>query len=88
MHNGIENRLLDFVQTVTTDTSIATDTDLVMNDHLDSLLLMDLVIFIESETGVSLDGDEIAPQNFRTIASLAKLVDRKSTPHLRGRFAA
>ena len=47
MHAGFESRLLDFVQTVTTNTDINVDTDLVMNNYLDSLLLMDLVIFVE-----------------------------------------
>ena len=88
MHAGFESRLLDFVQTVTRNTDINVDTDLVMNNCLDSLLLMDLVIFVESETGISLNGDEIAPQNFRTIANLANLVNQKTDPVVQGRFAA
>lgn len=84
----IENQLIDFVQTVTTDTTIDGATDLVDNNFLDSLLLMDLVIFIENETGISLNGDDITPFNFRTISNLARLIQQKSTTVYFGRFAA
>ena len=74
MNNDIENQLLDFVQTVTMDTSITADTDLLMANILDSLLLMDLVIVIENEFNVTLTGEDIAPHNFKTLANLARIV--------------
>ena len=74
MQNDIECKLVDFVQTVTTDTSINGQTDLLMENVLDSLLLMDLVIVIENEFGVTLSGADIAPHNFRTLAKLASIV--------------
>ena len=86
---AIETKLVDFVQTVTTDTSIDQLTDLVVENVLDSLLLMDLVILIENEMGVTLNGDEIAPDNFRTMEELASLVRvRAAQQRARDTFAA
>ena len=77
MECKIEKQIVDFVQTVTTDTTISCDTDLVVENYLDSLLLMDLVILIENELGVVLSGDDVAPEHFRTISRLANLVRNK-----------
>ena len=74
MSKDIECQLLDFVQTVTTDTSITAETNLIMSNVLDSLLLMDLVIVIENEFGVTLTGEDIAPHNFETLGNLARIV--------------
>lgn len=89
MNHDIEGQLVDFVQTVTTDTSISADTDLLSADLLDSLLLMDLVIVIENEFGVTLAAEDIAPHNFRTLAKLAHIVQSSMFDETyRDRFAA
>ena len=89
MEKDIERQLVDFVQTVTTDTSITAETDLLMSDVLDSLLLMDLVIVIENEFGITLSGEEIAPHNFRTLATLAHIVQTNMfDATFKSRFAA
>lgn len=80
MYCMIEWKLVDFVQTVTTDTTITAETDLLTHNWLDSLLLMDLIILIESEIGVRLHGDDIAPANFRTLKHLASLVRSRLPP--------
>ncbi len=77
MSNDIESQLVDFVQTVTMDTSISANSDLLSTNVMDSLLLMDLVIVIENEFGVALSGTDIAPHHFRTLAGLARIVQSK-----------
>ena len=74
MEHDIEDQLVEFVQMVTNDTSISSETDLLLTNVLDSLLLMDLVIVIENEFGVTLPPDDIAPHNFRTLSILARTV--------------
>ena len=89
MQSNIEKQLIDFVQTVTTDTSIDQTTDLVQNNWLDSLLLMDLVILVENEMNVKLDGDDVSPENFRTIENLSRLIaERFSGDPTEGNVAA
>ncbi|MEM9412006.1 MAG: acyl carrier protein [Planctomycetota bacterium] len=88
MECKIEKQIVDFVQTVTTDTQISAATDLVEENYLDSLLLMDLVILIENEMGVALSGDEVAPEHFRTIHRLANLVRNKIALNIQERRIA
>jgi acyl carrier protein len=44
---------------------------------LDSLRLMRLIQFISERFSVELQPDEVVPQNFRTLDTVAALVDRK-----------
>ena len=44
---------------------------------IDSLGILDVVAFLEEEFGFQLDDDELAPENFDSIACLARLVESK-----------
>ncbi len=78
MTEEIESRLIEFVRsTSAVDVAIRFDTDLLTTNVLDSLMLMELVIVIENEWSVILQGDDIAPQNFRSLRSLATLIDSR-----------
>ena len=44
---------------------------------IDSLGILDVVAFLEEEFEFQLDDDELAPEHFDSIASLAKLVESK-----------
>jgi len=75
----IENDLTCFVQSQAAgDTPVTTDTDLIESLVLDSLLLMDLVLHVESTYGISLQDVEMSPRHFRTIRSLTQLVWEKT----------
>jgi len=56
---------------------ITSHTDLLERQILDSLLMMDLVLHLESTYGIQMDVDDLAPRHFRTVASLARLIDEK-----------
>lgn len=63
------------IQTSTpVDITIQSETDLLINNVMDSLLLMEMVLLIEAQWGVQLDGNDIAPANFRTVTNLANLI--------------
>ena len=53
------------------------DSTLLLGGAVDSLGLMRLVSFIEDEFTVSIDDDEVTPDNFRTISDIVRLVDHK-----------
>ena len=85
----IEQQLVNFVQaTSAMDVLIEAETDLLMTNVLDSLLLMELVIVVESNWGIKLQGDDIAPKNFRCIRNLASLVHSRQESKLAERTAA
>ena len=57
-----------------TDSSLTVETDLVAAEHLDSLVVMDLVCFLESRFGVRMEPHEVNPSNLRTVNCLARYV--------------
>ncbi len=79
----IEGRLLDWCRgRFGSETPIATDTDLLAEGLLDSLLVMDLAAFVKKEFGRSIDNEEISPRNFRSVGTLAALVARGTNGRL------
>ena len=44
---------------------------------VDSLGVLDLVTYIEQEFGITVDDEELGPENFQTIECLAWFVERK-----------
>jgi acyl carrier protein len=53
------------------------DYPLIEGGVVDSLGIFQLVSFVESEFGVDVDDEELVPENFGTIRSIARLVDTK-----------
>lgn len=51
-------------------------TDLLMTEVLDSLGIVKLLASIENEYSIEIDADDIIPENFETINSIAKLIER------------
>jgi acyl carrier protein len=43
---------------------------------IDSMGLMDLVMFIEEQTGVRVPDEEVMPDNFQTVPSITAMVHR------------
>lgn len=73
--NQIEDDLLEFVRSrQPNSTELTSDTDLLEDSLLDSLLLMDLIFQIEDRYGIRLASDQIKPSNFRTTAAIARLI--------------
>lgn len=54
-----------------------TSTNLLDDGVLDSLRLMRLIQFIGERFSIELQPDEVVPVNFRTLETVAALVDRK-----------
>lgn len=56
---------------------LGNDDPLLENGILDSLGVLDIVGFIESEFGITAEDDELVPENFRTIQHIANYVQSK-----------
>lgn len=54
--------------------SIEPDTELVESGRIDSLTILDLVVFVEERYGVALSADDLTPGNLSTVSALAALV--------------
>jgi acyl carrier protein len=71
---AVEDRLIEFLQTLTGNTEIAAGTDLLDQGIVDSLTMMDLMVFIESELEVQLETGDLNADVFRTPATLAQFI--------------
>ena len=54
--------------------SIEPDTELVESARIDSLAILDLVVFVEERFGVALTADDLTPRNLASVSALAALV--------------
>ena len=75
----IENELIDYIRT-----EIAYDraerlgpTDQLLDGTLDSVDILRLVVFVEERYSVSIQDDDLVPENFATVATLADLLRAK-----------
>jgi acyl carrier protein len=57
--------------------SIAPDESLTSSGILDSLGLLRLISHLESQYSITLEGDEMVPDNFETLKSIKDLVESK-----------
>jgi len=55
---------------------IGEDTELIEQGVLDSLQILNLVGFMEERFAVTLPVEEFVPENFRTAATIAEMVER------------
>lgn len=56
---------------------LAPDEDLMRAGVLDSMAIMEIVGFLETSWGVSVEGDEVTVDNFQTLSAISALVERK-----------
>tara|TARA_B110001450_G_scaffold249046_1_gene265945 strand:- start:342 stop:572 length:231 start_codon:yes stop_codon:yes gene_type:complete len=50
--------------------------DFIENDILDSLDIIKLVVALEEEFSISVDSEEIVPENFENVENISKLIKR------------
>lgn len=80
-NQALENRLVKFLRSLTGQEDIQGNTDLLEAGIADSLTMMDLLVFIETEVGLRLDFTELTPDIFRTPSTIAAhLSERLDAP--------
>jgi acyl carrier protein len=78
MSHPIEQKLAQFLIETTGDSSLTAEADLLASGLLDSLTMMDLVVFIEMEFNQRIAVDDMRPAMFQSIRTIAQLVERGS----------
>ena len=59
-------------------TSVESDTNLFEGGILDSLRILSLVLFIESNFGISLQYEDLTEENFSSVGRLTQLIAEKN----------
>ena len=79
MSTSIETELCEYISTeITYDRgAVLTFDELLLDGALDSTDVLRLVVHVEDRYGIRIDDDELVPENFASIRSLAALVSTK-----------
>ncbi|MFS8201154.1 acyl carrier protein [Streptomyces sp. CWNU-52B] len=72
---AIEQRIGEFLETKTKQTW-EPEVDLFASGAVSSLFAMELVVFVESTFGVTVEGADLAMGNFRSVRTMSTLVTR------------
>ena len=74
---------LDLIQFLARDSRVEGEldagTELIDSGIIDSLMIVDLLAFVEQRFGVALRGGDVRPANLRTVACLATVIAEKQT---------
>lgn len=70
----VSDRIIKILRDCEVDERDVYNKDLVGNEILESLQIVEIVIQMESEFGIELDGADIIPENFMNIELMEKLV--------------
>ena len=75
MHRAcIEDRLLEYLREMSGNRSLHLQTQLLEEGIVDSLTMMDILVFIETHFETRLDFADINPRSFQSPATLAALI--------------
>jgi len=70
--------LIEFLQSITGQPELSDNSDLLELGLLDSLTMMDLLVFVETEFSLRLDFKDINPQQFQTPAEISRMITERS----------
>jgi acyl carrier protein len=59
--------------------SLASDYPLIENDVLDSMGIFEMITYLEDQFGIEVQDDDLVPENFQTIAAIARLVSESQS---------
>lgn len=81
VQNIMTDPLTDFIENNTSHLirDVTDDTKLLSQGLLDSLLLMNLLAFLERKYGIQIPDEEIVPENFETPRAIRSLISRLAT---------
>jgi len=72
--NIIERYIVDEIMMKAKDTKIEPDQSLLSSGVIDSLSILRLIAFIEDRFGITVDDDEVVPENFDTKNMIKSLI--------------
>ena len=71
-----KEKIFEFFKAKGVSENLDFETDLFKGGFIDSLFAFEVVVFLEETFGVHLDNKDITEENFRTITSMANMIDR------------
>ena len=78
-NDQVEVKISDFFSRYLRDTDFDDATDLITSGLVNSLLAMQLVLYLEEEYKIVVNNDDLNIRNFNSIRNIADFVMRKTT---------
>ena len=78
-HAVIEQGIIEYLRSLTGQSDLSRETDLQTAGVTDSLTMMDLLVFVETEFQLRLEFEDLTPAVFRTPATLSALIVSRLT---------
>ncbi|MCH9023550.1 MAG: acyl carrier protein [Planctomycetes bacterium] len=75
--NQYKGRVRAFLSTWITRDTFGDDDHLFEKGHVNSMMAIDLVLFVESEFSVTVTNEDLSIANFKSVNSIAEFVDKK-----------
>ena len=72
----MDNKLLEMLTEIRPEFDFNESDDYVADGYLDSFDIVTLISMIEEELGVSIDGLDIVPENFKNLESITAMIQR------------
>ncbi|CAO3439387.1 acyl carrier protein [Azospirillum doebereinerae] len=77
-NNNVIKTVGDFMARAFERDTVPVDEDIFESGFTNSLFAMQLVDFVERQFGIEVDAEDLLIDNFRTVARVAALVERKT----------
>jgi methoxymalonate biosynthesis acyl carrier protein len=75
--SDVESATREFVGRFVRGHDLGDDEDIFATGFVNSMFAMQLVQFVESQFGVTVESEDLDLENFRSVAAIAALVERK-----------
>lgn len=70
----MKKKIIDFLTEIRPEFEFATSNNFIEEGMLDSFDIVSLVVSLDEEFGISIDGTEILPENFSNVDSIFQLL--------------
>ena len=75
---ALERFIVDELMVAEKSTKLDPDQSLISSGVIDSLAILRLIVFLEENFGISVDDDEVVPENFESINVMKAFIQKKS----------
>ena len=76
-----EERIFDFIKTTlvpNSELAFDSEMDLLESGILDSVAMMELIVWLEDSFGIAIDTDDLVPENFASLAAITRYIEKAS----------
>jgi len=74
------NRLPDILKSIRPEYDFSASQNFINDGFLDSLDIVNLVVALEQDYGISIDGEDVTPENFKNLETLEHFLQRYLNP--------